>query len=43
MLYGFFENFDFEMENFEKEKKNVESFGNFRKFSHFSKSEIAVL
>ena len=28
-MLRFFENFDFEGENFEKEKKNVENFGNF--------------
>ena len=39
----FFENFDFEGENFEREKKIVENFGNFEEFSKFSKSEIAVL
>ena len=42
MLSGFFENFDFEGENFEKEKI-VENFENFGEFSKFSKSEIAVL
>ena len=41
-MLRFFENFDFEGENFEKEKK-VENFGNFWKFSKFCKSEIAVL
>ena len=39
----FFENFDFEGENLEKEKKIVENFDNFEEFSKFSKSEIAVL
>ena len=39
----FFENFGFEGENFEKEKKIVENFGNFEEFSKFAKSEIAVL
>ena len=38
----FFENFDFERGNFEKEK-NVKIFGNFEEFSKFAKSEIAVL
>ena len=42
-MLRFFENFDFEGENFEKEKKNVEKFGNFWEFSKFWKSEIAVL
>ena len=42
-MLRFFENFDFEGENFEKEKKNVENFGNFCEFSKFWKSEIAVL
>ena len=32
-----FEHFDFEGENFEKEKKNVENFGNFIKFSNIFK------
>ena len=38
----FFENFDFEGGNFEKEK-NVKIFGNFEEFSKFAKSELAVL
>ena len=42
-MVRFFENFDFEEVNFEKEKNIVENFGNFREFSKFSKSEIAVL
>ena len=43
ICYGLIENFDFEGENFEKEKKNVENFENFWEFSKFWKSEIAVL
>ena len=43
ILYGFFENFDYEGKIFGKEKKIVENFGNFKKFSKFSKTEIAVL
>ena len=34
-ILRFFENFDFEGENFEKRKKNVENLGNFWKFSKF--------
>ena len=34
-MLRFFENFDFEGEIFEKEKKNVENFGNFWKFAKF--------
>ena len=41
ILYGFWK-FWFWGENFWKRKKIVESFGNFRKFSKLSKSEIAV-
>ena len=43
ILYVFFDNFDFEGKNFEKEKKIVKNFGNFEEFSKFSKSETAVL
>ena len=43
ILSGFFENFDFEGSNFEKEKENVKKIENFDEFSKFSKFEIAVL
>ena len=42
-MLRFFENFDFEGKNFEKEKKNVENFGFFLELSKFWKSDIAVL
>ena len=42
-IVRFFENFDFEGENFQKEKTIVEKFGNFEEFSIFSNSEIVVL
>ena len=41
-MLRFFENFDSEGKNFEKEKK-IENFENFEEFSKFSISEIAVL
>ena len=42
-MLRFFENFDFEGGNFEKEKKMLKILEMFWKFSKFWKSEIAVL
>ena len=42
-MLRFFENFDFEGENFEKEKKMLKILGIFWEFLKFWKSEIAVL
>ena len=43
MLSGFLKNLILRGKIFEKEKKIVENFENFEKFSNNSKSEIAVL